>query len=59
MSKIQVVESKWFYKIVAEFNAGVLGVSVEECLNDGWSLHGEPFVFGEQLCQAMKKAVLV
>lgn len=56
MGLVAVVRTKKRFHLVAGFSTSVFATSVEEYLNDGWTRVGLPFVFGEQLCQAVEKS---
>lgn len=55
MTGIVVVKTKHEFKIVAEFRPQMLGETIEKHLRDGWALHGNVFVHGDSVCQALSR----
>ena len=43
------------YRLIAEFNTNQLSNEVTQWLSEGWHLYGEPFVFGDRVCQAISR----
>lgn len=43
------------FHVVSEFNAQKLNTSVNKKRDEGYIIHGLPFVFGDSVCQTMVK----